>query len=104
MRFSFALFLALLSISTSQAGGRPTAAFTTKNQVLRLEGWRDDLVHFEWSARAVAPPKDSEIYVSPMVGKRDYPGPSRWVVNPNSVETAEMRVTILVNGDQICLN
>ncbi|MEJ2711029.1 MAG: glycoside hydrolase family 31 protein, partial [Anaerolineales bacterium] len=77
------------------------AVFTSGENYLAVEFLDDDLVHFE-IAPGTAPREDQPLYSSPMVFKRDYPGPTSFSTDGNgTLETTEIRIQ--VNPQSLCL-
>jgi alpha-glucosidase (family GH31 glycosyl hydrolase) len=74
--------------------------FTLPPAYLIVEVLDDDLLHFEVSAIG-DPPVDRSLYASPMVHKKDYPGPGVFVAGGNRLETAELRIE--VNPANLCV-
>ena len=68
-------------------------SFSTPTAYLKVELLADDLVHFE-AAAGSPPPVTQVIYTSPMVLKTDYPGPSSFTENGNTLETREIRLDV----------
>lgn len=68
--------------------------FNTPSAYLLIEVLDDDLIHFEVSAIGPGPMPSDPIYTSPMVGKRDYSGPSAFSRSGNIVETGDIRLEI----------
>ncbi len=101
------LFLSLLVFDGSAFGeatsqlGIQRANFSAGNQHLVIEAFDDDLVHFEYSV-GNSPPQNQAIWISPMVAKLDYPGPSSFRRHPDGVETGELKVQ--VERDSICVS
>jgi alpha-glucosidase len=76
--------------------------FNTHNAYLAIEILDDDLVHVEAAVIGPGPAADQALYTSPMVWKTDYPGPSVVTQTGNTLETAELRLS--VNPATLCLS
>jgi alpha-glucosidase len=67
---------------------------TAGNRYLIVELLRDDIAHFELSAVGSAPDVTAPIWTSPMIAKRDYPGPTQVTQNGSTIETPELRIAV----------
>jgi alpha-glucosidase (family GH31 glycosyl hydrolase) len=94
--------MAMVTPTVTVAAPTPTAiprqveraVFTSGENYLAVEFLDDDLVHFE-IAPGTAPQEDQPLYSSPMVFKRDYPGPTSFSTDGNgTLETTEIRIQI----------
>lgn len=81
------------SLSSEARAAVVRKAFSVAGMRLVVEVLDDDLIHVEAAAggggAATAP-----LYTSPMVQKTDYGGPSSFVDNGNTFETADLRVDV----------
>ena len=91
----------LISISPLHAEVK-RVKFTANNQYLIVEALDDDLLHFELSAAGSGPDTTTPLYTSPMVLKTDYQGPSFYSNANNTVETAEIKLS--VNAQNLCIS
>lgn len=83
-----------LSVQTSARADVFRTKFNTDSEYLVVEILDDDLAHFEFSASGDGPPNNEPLYSSPMVLKRDYPGPTSLSQNGNVIETSELRLEV----------
>src|SRR5262249_44336268 len=112
------LLVAVAALSCMAAGGAPIEGtcegkcdgvgpgvqrfkFRQGARYLLVEVLRDDVAHFELSAVGSGPDVSAPLWQSPMVAKRDYPGPSRITVSGSTIETAALRVE--VDGNTLCV-
>jgi alpha-glucosidase (family GH31 glycosyl hydrolase) len=72
--------------------------FNASGRYLIVEVLRDDLAHFELSAVGSGPDVKSPIWTSPMVAKRDYPGPTHVSQNGSTIETPELQIDVDTNS------
>jgi len=91
-------------LPTAQADEVKRVRFSSATQYLSLEILDDDVAHFEFSAKLPGPKEGDTLYTSPMVAKHDYTGPTQFTRNGNVIETAGMKLTLIQNGDQLCLS
>ncbi len=92
----------------AQAGGVPAGRgpvrrvkVASEGSTLIVEFLDDDLIHLELSAAGLGADVGQPLYTTPMVHKRDYPGPSRLVSDGEGTwETADLRVQ--VHADSLC--
>ncbi len=95
----------LLAIQPSAIADVFRTKFKTDSQYLVVEILKDDLAHFEL-AKGQGILKDESIYTSPMVLKKDYPGPS---IAPTvskdgkTIETSAMKLEVVDNNNQLCV-
>jgi len=61
----------------------------------------DNLMHFEFSTGDGASDADAPLYTTPMVWRRDYPGPSRFTTTGGVIETAALQLA--VDAATLCL-
>jgi alpha-glucosidase len=89
------LALAFVSLGPGLASGAvERRQFTAAAGYLVIEVLDDDLVHFEASAVGSAPSLAQPLFTSPMVLKRDYPGPSAFVDGGRTLETPAIRLVV----------
>jgi len=81
-------------------GGVKRVKFNAAGKYLMVEVLRDDILHFELGLNAGFDPQFA-IGTSPMVLKRDYPGPTAIHISGNVVETPAVRAT--VNTSTLCV-
>lgn len=96
----------LLSISASPALAEvKRAKFSNSGQNLIVEILDNDLIHFEFSTK-----KDNDnsfdintpLPTSPMIYRKNYPGPSVYSQNKNIIETSDIQVN--VNQSSLCIS
>ncbi|HYF66171.1 MAG TPA: TIM-barrel domain-containing protein, partial [Herpetosiphonaceae bacterium] len=99
--------------ATATATTPPTATATPGGQGVKrvkyqagtayvvVEILDDDLVHFEASALTAAPSTDAPLFTTPLVAKTNYPGPASFSQAGNTLETADLRLT--VNPTSLCV-
>ncbi len=68
--------------------------FQTDSAYLTVEVLDEDLIHFEISSMGQPPSLTQSLYTSPMVFKKDYPGPSSLIQKFNLIETHELKIEI----------
>ncbi|MCK2216114.1 DUF5110 domain-containing protein [Actinomadura sp. ATCC 31491] len=99
MRRSLLLLAALLvplvplAVASSVEAAVPRVQFTSGPAYLVVEFLDDDLVHFEL-AEGAPPGTGSPIRTTPQVAKSDYPGPSSFTQQGNTLTTAAMKVEV----------
>lgn len=76
--------------------------FTAGSQYLIVEVLDDHVVHFEVAAAGPAPDTNAPLYVSPMVAKTGYSGPSTFSSVGNRIETAALKLEI--DNDKLCVS
>jgi alpha-glucosidase (family GH31 glycosyl hydrolase) len=82
--------------------GVQRARFDSGSSYLVVELLDDDLAHFELSAVGPAPDVSSPVYTTPMVAKRDYPGPQVFERSGNVLRTAELELE--VDATSLCVS
>jgi alpha-glucosidase (family GH31 glycosyl hydrolase) len=76
--------------------------YQSGDRYLVVEFLDDDLIHLELSAGGPGSEIDRPLYTTPMVDKRDYPGPSRLTsAGVGAWETSDLRVQ--VHADRLCV-
>lgn len=75
--------------------------FTAPAGYLVIEVLDDDLVHFEASAIGSPPSLAQALYISPMVLKKDYAGPSSFTDGGMTLETPALR--LIVDATSLCV-
>lgn len=73
----------------------PTLRGESAGFVLRVTGLRDDILHFEFTERAGDPDRPRQMRTTPMVARRDWPGPVAFErVDPGTLRTGELQVSL----------
>jgi alpha-glucosidase len=92
--------------STPEPGivsGQNRVKFQSGNKYLIVEFLSDDLVHFEISIYGSGRPIEQPVYTSPMIAKKDYPGPSSLEHDGERVlETPDLRIE--VDQQNLCIS
>jgi alpha-glucosidase len=101
-RLPWLLSLSLLLACNPLHAAVQRAKFTAGNQYLIVETLDDDLIHFELSAVGSGPDASAPLYVSPMIHKTDYRGPSAYSQQGNAIETSEIKVA--VDAGNLCIS
>lgn len=95
MRLSLTLLVALVLTPDARAEVRRFRFPERGAPYVAVEILKDNLVHYEFAARTDGADPLKGIATSPMVGKRDFPGPSAFSQPAaNVLETPELRVTV----------
>jgi alpha-glucosidase len=84
----------------AQSSGVERVEFTSGSSYLIVEVLDDDLVHFDLSAVSPSPGTSSSLFTTDQVAKTDYPGPSTFQQNGNTLSTSDLRVE--VNSGTLC--
>lgn len=102
LRFTWFIVLFMMFAATAIHAEVKRVKFTANNRYLVIEALDDDLLHFELSAMVPGPASGDPIYTSPMVLKKDYPGPSSYSNSGNYIETSDIRVD--VDPQNLCVS
>lgn len=105
------LVLALIPAGVATADSAPAGLepsegvkrieFTSGESYLIVEVLDDDLVHFELSEVSPSPGSEEPILTTPQVADVDYPGPTAFEHDGNTVRTPGMRID--VDEESLCL-
>lgn len=96
------LFLLLTLPSHLVFAAVQRARFTAAERYLIVETLDDDLLHFEFSAVDTGPDALAPLYVSPMIHKRNYRGPSSYAQRGGAIETRELK--LVVDPQNLCVS
>jgi alpha-glucosidase (family GH31 glycosyl hydrolase) len=88
------LLFFVFSLPSAEGRGIQREKFVSGDRYLVVEVLDDDLIHFELSESRTGPDPMTGIYTTPMVLKKDYPGPAEFRREGNSITTAGARVTV----------